>query len=271
MTYARFERLIIGIGALAIFGTTFVGVQAGFDAYEIAAQLLLLLVLIAAAHWGRRGGMLAAAIASLVYVSSRVPLIEAANGLTADVTAILGIRMAAYGAVGILGGEACSRVKYVFARMEDSGALDDWSGVYNQRLAAVQIDAALRRWERYQEPFSGVLISLSPALTEDLRPARQRSLVRGVANLMRTAVRMVDEVARLDDGRFLLLLPLTSADGAQTVATRVTSDVCRFLGARDEAVRAQVHGTPDGVAALEALRNSIAQPNANDDGDQPTE
>lgn len=271
MTYKRFEQLVIGIGGIAILGTAFLSRSAGFDPYEFAAQFLLLLVVVGAAHWGRKGGAIAAAIASFAYVAIRVPLIVDAGGLTTEILVMLLARIAAFGIIGILGGEICGRVKYLFATLEGASAVDEWSGVYNQRYASRQLGAAIARCRRYEEPFSAVLVELSSALMQDLKASRQRSIVRGVANLLRNDVRMVDEVARLDDGRFILLLPHTPKAGGIVVAERIAPEIRRLVGARDEAVRTTVLGGMEDAAELEALDVSIAPPLAETDQAPSTE
>lgn len=271
MTYRRFEQLVIGIGGIAILGTAFLTRSVAFDPFEFAAQFLLLVVVVGAAHWGRKGGAIAAAIASLAYVAIRVPLIVEVGGLTTEILVMLLARIAAFGVIGILGGEVCGRVKYLFTTLEGASAIDEWSGVYNQRYAARQLGAAIARCRRYSEPFSVVLIELSSALMQDLKTSRQRGMVRGVANLLRNDVRMVDEVARLDDGRFILLLPHTPKPGGIVVAERIAPEIRRLMGARDEAVRTTVLGGVEDPAELDALDASIAPPLIESDQEPSTE
>jgi PleD family two-component response regulator len=167
-------------------------------------------------------------------------------------------RIGAYGLVGVVGGDVCTRIKYVFARYDDSNTIDDWSRVYNQRYASHALEQARGRFARYGEPFSAVVLTLSPSLTAELRPSRQRALVRGVANYLRGDVRMVDEVARLDDGRFLVLLPHTPREGGLVVTERLASGVRETLGAREESVRAMCYGAAEDAVALSTLAASIA-------------
>ena len=72
-----------------------------------------------------------------------------------------------------------------------------------------------------------VLIAQAPS-HNDGAPTRQRAVVRTVANYLRGDVRMVDEVARLDDGRFLVILPHTRREGGRVVmrATRRRGAAC---------------------------------------------
>ena len=259
MHYSRFEKLIIGVGAVSIFGSLALSMQTGGPGMvEVVAQILLFGVLVAAVHWGRRGGMLAALLASLIYIALRIPLLSA--GLTtADMLFIIA-RIAAFGLVGIIGGEVCGRIKYVFARVGDTNTIDDWSHVYNQRYTYHAIELARARYARYGEAFSLVIVTLSPSLTAELRPKRQRTLVRAVANHLRDDVRMVDEVCRINDGRFIVLLPHTVKSGGTVVEERLLTGVRKTVGAKDESVTTVCFGAAEDTLALGELNASLAAP-----------
>lgn len=259
MDYARFERYLLVVGAVVITGTLAAGYAATRpDSVEVVAQLLLFVVLAAAVHWGRRGGLIAAIGASGIYVVLRIPLIATGAPLSAAVLLMLLSRIAAYGVVGIGGGELCGRARYFLARMEDSRALDDWSRVFNQRHASDALMRARGRFTRYGEPYSVIVVAIAPALFADLQPTRQRTLVRGIADHLRADVRMVDEVCRLEDGRFAILLPHTPAEGGAIVASRIAGGVQSALGARPESVVVRCLAMPDGDAELTAFERAIA-------------
>lgn len=257
MHYSRFERLIIGLGALAIFGALALSlVSGGPGPVEVVAQVLLFGVLVVAVHWGRRGGMLAALVASVIYIALRIPLLS--SDLAREDMLFIAVRIAAFMLVGIIGGEVCGRIKYVFARLDDSNTIDDWSRVYNQRHASHAIEQARARYSRYGEPFSLVVVTLSPALTADLEPRRQRTVVRAVANYLRDDMRIVDEVCRVDDGRFFLLLPHTNKEGGVVVEGRVRAGVQSTVGARAESVTTVCYGAAEDTLALAELSTSLA-------------
>lgn len=258
MKFTRFEQLVLVIGGAAILGA--VALSWGSvppEPVEVLAQLMLFLVLVAAVRYGRRGGLLAAVIASVIYVVLRVPQLTIGS-ISPGVLVMLASRLAAFGLVGVVGGEAFSRMKYAFATMEGRSAIDEWSRVYNQAYVHSELEQARSRFRRYGEAVSVVTIALSPALTADLRPPRQRSLVRGVADHIRSDIRMVDEVGRLDDGRFVVLLPHTPGSGAQVVVERLGNGVRKTLGARDEAVTIRCLSLPEDETGYGAFLESIA-------------
>jgi GGDEF domain-containing protein len=254
--YSRFELLTIGVGAVAIGGTVLSALVPRPDWIELIAQLLLFAVLIGAVHWGRNGGLVSALGATLVYLAMRLPNIVA-GGAEAEVLKLLLVRGATFGLVGIVGGEICGRIKYFFARLEDSCSIDESSRVYNQRFIGQLLDTSLGSAERYGTTFSIVVLTLAPVLMEGLRQSRVRTLVRSVANHVRNDVRMIDDVGRLDDGRFVMVLPHTPKDGAAVAGARVRAGVRELVGAKDESVTAIVYGSTDDGAAIKALADSI--------------
>jgi diguanylate cyclase (GGDEF)-like protein len=269
MDYRHFERLVLALGAGALLSVTLIA-PGQLMWQELLAQAMFLFVLAGAVHWGRRGGFVAAAIASLVYIVIRLPIIAENPEVSANVAAMLLSRIAGYGIVGIIGGEACARMKYVMASMSGDATIDAMSRVYNQRHAVKILTAAHGRHTRYGEPFSVVMVSLSPSLTVNLRASRARHVIRSAANHIRSDVRMVDEVARLDDGRFFILLPHTPRTGAEIVTRRLASGLQGLLGARSESIAATCLGADEDGPAIEALKRSMGgadqSTSYNDDG-----
>jgi hypothetical protein len=250
--YSRFEILVLGVGTLAVAGTIAFSLTSRPDPVEILAQVLLLVALTGAVHWGRSGGLVAAVVAFLVYLLMRMPLILA-SGWSTDTVELVLVHGVTYGFIGIIGGELCGRLKYFFARSSDSPSIDECSRVYNQQFMMQLIATALGSFDRYQAPFSVVALRLAPGVTSELRARKASSLVRAVANHLRNDVRMIDDVGRLDDGSFVLLLPHTPKSGATVAAERVRIGVRDVVGAKDESVVAEVLGAVEDTDALRAM------------------
>lgn len=259
MKYSRFETLVLVVGVASIVGSLFFGIEAAPIAEEVVAQLLLLGVLVGAVHWGRNGGFVAATIASLIYIVMRIPLVIEYEGLNGDIASLILVRILTYGLVGIVGGELCGRIKYIFARLESSNSIDDWSQVYNQRYITHALEAACGQFQRYDTPFSVVTVSLAPALMADLRASKQRNMVRGVATHIRNDIRLVDELGRLQDGTFVAVLPHTPRDGAAVVSERLHGGICQTLGAKEESVICEILATPEDYETLSSLTNDLAE------------
>lgn len=257
MKYSRFEALLITVGAAAILGSILFAYQGAAVIEEIGAQLLLLGVLFAAVHWGRNGGFIAALGASILYVVARIPMALEQEQLTGTVASLILVRVLTYGLVGIVGGELCSRIRYIFARLEDASSIDEWSRLFNQKLVGRSLSSAAGQFSRYQTPYSVIVVEMSAALLADLRASKQRSLVRGVADYIRNDIRLVDEAGRLDDGRFIIVLPHTPKAGGNVVVERLHEGVCDTVGAKPESIRMTLLGAAEDVDALNELAGSI--------------
>ncbi len=257
MRYRWFERVLLIVGGAAILATIPFGGGDGLDPVEVLAQLLLFGVLVGAAHWGRRGGVIAATLASLVYVTLRAPLIAGADSFSPDLLLPLLTRFAAFGVVGVVGGELCNRVKYFMSEIEDDARVDLWTRVFNQRHIHALLSASQSEHVRYGAPYSVVTLTITPSLLSDLRPTKQRAVLRAVADHIRHDVRLVDDVARLDDGRFLILLPHTPRQGALVAGERVRTGVRDVLGAKDSSLTIVVLGTEEDAEALLELQREI--------------
>lgn len=258
MKYSRFELLALAVGGLAIASTVMASVMGRAPMLEeVVAQVLLLVVLVGAVHWGRNGGFITAVGAIVFYIAMRAPLLVS-EGITIAMLELILVRMVAYGMVGIIGGEVCGRIKYLLARLESSSNIDEETQLYNQTYVGRLLTQSLALHARYRTPFSVGLLTLTPALTSELKPARRRSLLRAVANHVRNDVRLVDDVGRLDDGTFVLILPNTAKTGGEIAGGRVRESVRELLGARDESVVMRILGVPEDLSELTELRDRTA-------------
>lgn len=265
MKYVRFEQAVIGVAGIAVLAMLATTTHDTTQAFVgLVSGALLLLVLAAAVHFGRRGGLAAAIAASAVYTLMSVPSISAAGGLTSAALLLLVMRVAAFGLIGIVGGEMCGRLRHYLTRSANAGTFDEWSQVFNERYASAELHKALSAHGRYSQQFSLVLLTVASEVTANMGPQRVRTLVRGVSSHLRGDLRMVDELARLNDGRFLVLLPHTQAEGGKVVSARLAGGVREILGTRDESVTARCLSTPDDTTELWALLASISEQTVSD-------
>jgi len=256
--YARFERLVIGIGAAAIVGTAALSLGPATDPVEFVAQLLLLAVLVAAVRWGRRGGTTAAIVATVAYVAVKV-LVGAAVNAPAVVAEAVVLRALMYVLVGVAGGEACMRMKLLLTRAHDARAIDESSSVYTPQFLSRVLGEAVAGFERYKLVFSVLVISVDGRVTAGMNAAQTAETVRSMAARLRTGLRLVDEIGRLPWGAFAIILPQTGASGAQTAADRLRADLRDRLAVDDAAVTVRVLTATDDLEAIRALAEESAQ------------
>jgi GGDEF domain-containing protein len=266
VNYTRFEWITLVIGGTAIGGTLVASFSGGTPIpEEIVAQVMLFGVLAAALHWGRSGGSMAAFAATVVYTIMRVPAVLD-GGLTGDIAVLVLMRAAAYGLLGIVGGEAFGRLKYFLARVENSTNVDPDSLVFNERFTQQLLLANIGRHTRYGTPFALVLISVDPGVWDQLRIAKKRSMIAHLATHVRNDVRLVDDVGRLNDGRFILVLPHTPKDGALVAGERVRAGLCKLLGSLDETVTSQILAAPEDLTAIQAFAATLEAPSNGHNG-----
>jgi GGDEF domain-containing protein len=255
LSYSSFERLVLLVAAVAVGGTVAASALSGRSTSftEVIGALLVFAVLAAAVHWGRNGGFLAAAGATLVYTLMAVPSVVLGGGLQPQTVQLVLVHVIVYGLVGVIGGEVCGRLKYTFARLESSSALDLESRLYSEPMVRELLASGIARYRRYGTPLCVVRLDLAPGLFVEYRPFRRRAMLRRVAQFVRNDVRLVDDIGRLDDGAILIVLPSTPESGGQVVAARLRDGVSNLLQARDDAVTSELLSTdtdPDAVARM---------------------
>jgi GGDEF domain-containing protein len=255
--YARFERLVIGIGAAAIVGTATFALRPGTDPIELVALLLLLAVVVGAVRWGRRGGTTAAVGATLAYIALKA--LAGSAGLTPDVLGLFALRAVMYFGVGVLGGEACSRMKLVFARAHDARAIDESTSAYTSQFLARVLYEAVGTFERYNALFSVVVISIDGRATTQMRPSESADVVRTIALRLRKGLRLVDDLGRLPWGAFAIVLPQTGRPGANTVADRLRADLRDELRIEDAAITVRVLSATEDLDAIKTLAGEAAE------------
>lgn len=259
MDYRRFERLVIvGTSALVLIGLVASLVSGVKDVTEVFGQLAIVGVIAVAVHWGRRGGTFAALAACIAYLVLWLPMLSV--GLPLQGLTLVISRFAGYCFIGIVGGEVFGRMKYLLAGSKQHGTIDDWSQVYNQQYIARSLERSIERHSRYEEPFSMIVVSLESALNAIERPMKLRAMVRSIANVLREDVRMVDDVARLDDGRFVVMLPHTPGQVAPLVAERLSEAICRTLSIKESSVATMCLAAQEDSIALAEFAVSIAYP-----------
>lgn len=262
MDYSRFERLIIGVGAVAIIATASVSFYPAPDAVELVAQLLLFAVLIGAVRWGRRGGTFTAVVATVAYILMRFNWV-ADTSFAPEFTRLLLVRAGTYAIVGIGGGEACARIKYAFARSRDDLAIDPATRVYTADFIARVVRSAIAAYRRYGTTFSVIVLDVDGSVIRTSRRGRSDGVQRAVAAHLRAELRLVDDIGRLDTRSFLVILPQTARPEAENVAARLASGLRESVGLPDGAVETHVFGSLDDISEIEALAaEPVPQANA---------
>jgi GGDEF domain-containing protein len=111
----------------------------------------------------------------------------------------------------------------VFRRLADRSIRDPETGVYTADFIQEVYQSELRRAERTGVPFSLALVTphLPPATGPTAVP--MNGVAPSVAHWLQQHLRGSDYVGRLENNRFVVILPETWEDDARSVAARITS------------------------------------------------
>jgi GGDEF domain-containing protein len=261
MRYSTFEALAATFGTAAVLGTVVAALMGGSGYPEILAQLMLLPILLAALHYGRNGGLLASVLATLIYAALRTPQL-ADPGLRAPIVWLLVIRAAAYVVIGVMGGELCSRIKYIFLSIEQHDLIDAETGIYAPKHLGKLLAGLIEANRRYGSDFSAALFAIDG---DAIPPGRgrngKRALLKDIAHALRSDVRAVDEVGRRSEYEFLVLLPNTPLAGGNVATGRLDNVVRAHLERRgitaETSFTSRTLGYPDDSEELIGLAESL--------------
>lgn len=113
------------------------------------------------------------------------------------------------------------------AKLREQALTDPLTGLYNRRHVFAGIDQQLKRYERYAEIFSIILIDADhfKHVNDNYGHSTGDATLRLIAKVCTAAVRKIDVVGRFGGEEFIILLPHTRADEATVVAERIRSDM----------------------------------------------
>jgi diguanylate cyclase (GGDEF)-like protein len=125
------------------------------------------------------------------------------------------------GMLRLLAGQAAVAIEQsaLRARMETLALTDPVSGVATRRVFEEELPRELARARRDEHPVSVALLELDDP--ESLRLQHGDRLIKYAAALWRSELREVDVLARLDDGRFAVVLPNCGLGEAVEVIDRL--------------------------------------------------
>lgn len=109
--------------------------------------------------------------------------------------------------------------------------VDEVTGLLNRRGFEEGLQRSLARARRYDEVGTLMLVDVvsHQAVREEAGPSAGDYLLTAVGNIVRGRFREVDYVARLERGRFALLLPIISPEDARRRAAMLKSQLDRVI------------------------------------------
>lgn len=109
-------------------------------------------------------------------------------------------------------------------QVEDLKLTDDLTGMPNTRAIAQALDLHVSRSRRYQNPLSVVLVSVDLQRLARVRPLSADPVVLAVSRFLRDRLRWVDQIGRLEEDLFLLVLPETAVEDARGLLDKIDAE-----------------------------------------------
>jgi GGDEF domain-containing protein len=254
------------VGGLLLLGITgAVNYVRRVETAEVVAILLFIPIFVAFVFWDWKGGLIAAALATVVYILLRRPAIEAIGA--GRYTALIFSRAVAFFAFGAIGGLANQQLRSSLTKLDLYDQIDDETGLFNARYFLQDTDLEMSRARRYQTLFSVSSVDVPAGALNDLGWRRRRNTLRQLGQLLADSVRTVDRAVHAHDGdrhRIVVVLPETAAEGAQIFTDRLATRVSAFLGQRgvtlsEAGVSRQAITFPGDELPLQRLREEFAE------------
>jgi diguanylate cyclase (GGDEF)-like protein len=105
---------------------------------------------------------------------------------------------------------------------------DPVTGLWNAEYTEIKLVDEFKRSRRFHTPLACVIFASDTPFPNTSRGrSDRRRLLRELSGVMLCESRDVDHLARLDDDRFIAILPHTDAVGAETMASRVANAVSK--------------------------------------------
>src|SRR4051812_12497296 len=231
----RWLMLVGGLVLLAV--TAGVNYVRRVETAEVVAILLFIPIFVAFVFWDWKGGLIAAALATVVYIILRRPAIEAIGA--GRYTALIFSRAIAFFAFGVIGGLANQQLRSSLTKLDLYDQIDDDTGLFNARYFLQDTDLEVSRATRYRTIFSVSAVDFPAASLDALGWRRRRRVLRELGQLLSDGVRPVARAVHARDGRvhrLAVLLPETAEEGAQIFTERLATRIGAFLSQRGAAV-----------------------------------
>lgn len=262
-TFLQVRILLLVLGVGLSIGQAILAWERGAPPTEVVAPVLYIPVFAGAIFAGLSGGLIAAAISSLIYLLVLVDQ-SAVLGLKLFVGLLLSrvVTFVFYGLVVAIGTRFIERR---LRKLEIYDQIDDDTELYNGSFFLEGSDLEISRARRYQSIFSVAEVRMDSSLLQGTSRRRYRRVLRDVAGQFSGAIRGVDRLSRVKDDhsdRFLFILPETGRQGSEVLAGRLEAGMRDLLDnhklTANGHVSSRVLTLPEDQGSLDSLRDEVA-------------
>lgn len=262
-TFLQVRLLLLVLGVGLSIGQAILAWERGAPPTEVVAPVLYIPVFAGAIFAGLTGGLVAAAISSLIYLLVLVDQ-SAVLGLKLFVGLLLS-RVVTFVFYGLMVAMGTRFIERRLRKLEIYDQIDDDTELYNGSFFLEGSDLEISRARRYQSIFSVAEIRMNQSLLEGASRRRYRRVLRDIAGQFSGAIRGVDRLSRVKDDdseRFLFILPETGREGSEVLVGRLEAGMRQLL--QDHNLTANGHVSsrvltlPDDQGSLDALRMEVA-------------
>ncbi len=256
MKYAKFERIVILVIAIAIAVMAVAMLVQKTDGIEIFGHVMMLVVIVSSLYWDKRGALLSFALCISAYTAVR--LIWVGDFGYGTAVQLIVAKFLAYGILALLCSYMRTQFRYFFVKMERQDLIDDETQLGNGRFLVRELASRIDENERYDIPFSLLEFSLDEKLVGAMR-ARGISVIRDLSiSVLKSDTRSVDELAR-NRNDLVVILPSVGREGAQVCGKRLEAKMLNYLeqldrdGGAERALSLAIYEYPQDKERVDAL------------------
>lgn len=260
MKYAKFERIVILVIAIAIAVMTAAMLVQKTDGVEVFGHAMMLVIIISSLYWDKRGALVSFAICFIAYTAAR--LIWIGDFGHGTVVQLIAAKFLVYAILALLCSYLRTQFRYFFVKMERQELIDDETQIGNERFLARELASRISENERYDIPFSLLEFSLGEDFVGGMQ-SRGVSILRDLSiSVLKSDTRSVDELARAHD-RLVVILPSVGREGAQVCGQRLEARMRKYLeqykedGGAEPDLNLAIYEYPEDKAEVEALLGGL--------------
>jgi diguanylate cyclase (GGDEF)-like protein len=115
----------------------------------------------------------------------------------------------------------------LYQQMKDIAVTDSLTGVYNRHFFNEVFPSEVERASRYRQPLTILIADVNnfKAVNDTYGHLKGDSILREIAQLLKSQLRSADTMARFGGDEFIILLPATDLEGARGLAERLKNAV----------------------------------------------